>query len=170
MSARIVCSGTRPSEYISERLISPPPSRPPHCTLTPCAPERIADASERFIARRKLTRFPSCSAIDGATRLASRPDEFFDPLRRSLLLLPRSSLALGLRRLLFRRGRRSGLGRGFDLRQDDSDVTRGLGDPSGAAARSCPPALHHGALVHVRGGDDELVADEVVVGLGVRDG
>ena len=25
--------------------------------LTPCAPERIADASERFIARRKLTRF-----------------------------------------------------------------------------------------------------------------
>ncbi len=37
----------------------------------PCAPERIADASERFIARRKLTRFSSCSAIDWATSLAS---------------------------------------------------------------------------------------------------
>ena len=39
--------------------------------FTPCAPERIADASERFIARRKLTRFSSCSAIDCATSFAS---------------------------------------------------------------------------------------------------
>src|SRR5213080_2334505 len=70
MSARIVCSGTRPSEYISERLISVPASRPPHCTFTPCAPERIAEAIERFIARRKLTRFSSCSAIDCATSFA----------------------------------------------------------------------------------------------------
>jgi hypothetical protein len=30
MSARIVCSGTRPSEYCSERLISAPPRRPEH--------------------------------------------------------------------------------------------------------------------------------------------
>jgi hypothetical protein len=35
--------------------------------LTPCAPDRIAEASDRFIARRKLTRFSSCSAIDCAT-------------------------------------------------------------------------------------------------------
>ena len=71
MSARIVCSGTRPSEYCSERLISEPPRRPEHCTLTPAAPERIALASERFIARRNETRFCSCSAIDCATSLAS---------------------------------------------------------------------------------------------------
>jgi hypothetical protein len=48
-----------------------PARRPPHCTFTPCAPERIAEASERFIARRKLTRFWSCSAIDCATSFAS---------------------------------------------------------------------------------------------------
>ena len=71
MSARIVCSGTRPSEYASERLISVPPSRPPHWMWMPFAPERIADASARFIARRKLTRFWSCSAIDCATSFAS---------------------------------------------------------------------------------------------------
>ena len=39
--------------------------------FTPLAPERMAEASERFIARRKLTRFWSCSAIDWATSLAS---------------------------------------------------------------------------------------------------
>ncbi len=71
MSARSVCSGTRPSEYFSERDISVPPSRPPHCTFTPWAPERMAEARERFIARRKLTRFSSCSAIDCATSFAS---------------------------------------------------------------------------------------------------
>ena len=37
----------------------------------PWAPERIADASERFIARRNDTRFWSCSAIDCATSCAS---------------------------------------------------------------------------------------------------
>ena len=71
MSARIVCSGTRPSEYCSERLISEPPRRPEHCTFTPAAPERIAEASERFIARRNETLFCSCSAIDWATSFAS---------------------------------------------------------------------------------------------------
>jgi hypothetical protein len=35
------------------------------------APERIALVSARFIARRKATRFCSCSAIDCATSLAS---------------------------------------------------------------------------------------------------
>ena len=39
--------------------------------FTPLAPERIAEASERFIARRKLTRFSSCSPIDWATSFAS---------------------------------------------------------------------------------------------------
>ena len=39
--------------------------------MIPWAPERIAEASERFIARRKLTRFCSCSAIDWATSFAS---------------------------------------------------------------------------------------------------
>ncbi len=71
MSARIVWSGTRPSVYRSLRLISPPPRRPPHWILIPWAPERIAEASERFIARRNDTRFWSCSAIDWATSCAS---------------------------------------------------------------------------------------------------
>jgi hypothetical protein len=35
------------------------------------APERIAEVSARFIARRKATRFCSCSAIDCATSCAS---------------------------------------------------------------------------------------------------
>ena len=38
MSARSVCSGTRPSRYHSLRLISAPPRRPPHCTRMPWAP------------------------------------------------------------------------------------------------------------------------------------
>ena len=53
------------------RAISAPPSRPETWTFTPLAPERIAEVSERFIARRKATRFWSCSAIDCATSLAS---------------------------------------------------------------------------------------------------
>ena len=94
MSARIVCSGTRPSEYISERLISPPPSRPPQTTLTPWAPERIADASERFIARRKLTRFSSCSAIDWATSFASSSGRLISLMLMctALLVMPWISL------------------------------------------------------------------------------
>ena len=42
MSARIVCSGTRPSWYISVRAISEPPRRPETWIFTPFAPERIA--------------------------------------------------------------------------------------------------------------------------------
>ena len=53
------------------RAISAPPRRPETCTFTPLAPERIADVSARFIARRKATRFCSCSAIDCATSFAS---------------------------------------------------------------------------------------------------
>src|ERR671932_201420 len=51
MSARSVCSGTRPSEYISVRAISAPPRRPPTMILQPLAPERMALVSARFIAR-----------------------------------------------------------------------------------------------------------------------
>ena len=71
MSARSVCSGTRPSEYCSVRAISAPPRRPETWILQPLAPERMALVSERFIARRNATRFWSCSAIDCATSLAS---------------------------------------------------------------------------------------------------
>ena len=53
------------------RAISAPPSRPETCTFTPFAPERMAEVSERFIARRKATRFWSCSAIDCATSFES---------------------------------------------------------------------------------------------------
>ena len=71
MSARRVCSGTLPSAYIWVRAISAPPRRPETWTLTPLAPERIALVRARFIARRKATRFSSCSAIDWATSFAS---------------------------------------------------------------------------------------------------
>jgi len=37
----------------------------------PWAPDRIAEASARFIARRNETRFCNCSAIDWATSWAS---------------------------------------------------------------------------------------------------
>ena len=53
------------------RAISAPPSRPDTCTFTPLAPDRIAEVSERFIARLNATRFWSCSAIDWATSFAS---------------------------------------------------------------------------------------------------
>ena len=53
------------------RAISAPPSRPETWIFTPFAPERIALVSARFIARRKATRFCSCSAIDCATSRAS---------------------------------------------------------------------------------------------------
>ena len=53
------------------RAISAPPRRPETWTFTPLAPERMAEVSARFIARRKATRFCSCSAIDWATSLAS---------------------------------------------------------------------------------------------------
>ena len=53
------------------RAISAPPRRPETWIRTPLAPERIAEVSARFIARRKATRFCSCSATDCATSLAS---------------------------------------------------------------------------------------------------
>ena len=53
------------------RAISEPPRRPETWTFTPLAPERMAEVSARFIARRKATRPSSCSAIDWATSFAS---------------------------------------------------------------------------------------------------
>src|SRR5204862_520019 len=51
MSARSVCSGTRPSRSHSRRAISAPRSRPPQYTRTPFAPERIVRRIACFIAR-----------------------------------------------------------------------------------------------------------------------
>jgi hypothetical protein len=53
------------------RAISAPPSRPETWIRTPLAPERMAEVSARFIARRNATRFWSCSATDWETSLAS---------------------------------------------------------------------------------------------------
>ena len=52
MSARSVCSGTRPSRYHSVRAISAPPRRPEHCTWMPRAPAFWALCTARFMARR----------------------------------------------------------------------------------------------------------------------
>ena len=71
MSARSVCSGTRPSRYHSVRLISAPPRRPEHWTLMPSAPARWAFCTARFIARRKAMRLASWSATPWATSAAS---------------------------------------------------------------------------------------------------
>ena len=69
------------------RAISAPPSRPETWTLTPLAPERIAEVSARFIARRKATRFWSCSAIDCATSFASSSGRLIS-LMLTLIALP----------------------------------------------------------------------------------
>jgi hypothetical protein len=62
--------------------------------LTPCAPDRIAEASDRFIARRKLTRFSSCSAIDCATSFASSSGRLISLMLMwtALLVIPWMSL------------------------------------------------------------------------------
>src|SRR5258708_12599454 len=51
MSARSVCSGTRPSRYHSMRAISAPPRRPEQLMRMPWAPRRMADCTARFMAR-----------------------------------------------------------------------------------------------------------------------
>src|SRR5918998_1000848 len=70
MSASSVCSGTRPSEMVSDRLISMPPRRPPHWILAPCAPLLMELVKARFIVRRNAARLASCSAMDSATSAA----------------------------------------------------------------------------------------------------
>src|SRR5579885_2050434 len=71
ISARRVCRGTFPSTSFSERAISAPPRRPPTIIFTPFAPARNAFCTACFMARRKATRFSSCSAILRPTRVAS---------------------------------------------------------------------------------------------------
>src|SRR3989454_1027352 len=71
MSARSVCSGTRPSWYPSVRAISAPPSRPAVLILIPCAPIRIALCTARFMARRKEMRCVSWCATLSPTSCAS---------------------------------------------------------------------------------------------------
>src|SRR5258708_3568098 len=71
MSARSVCSGTRPSRSHPRRAIAAPPSRPEQLMRMPSAPRRMADCTARFMARRNATRRSSCWAIDSATSLAS---------------------------------------------------------------------------------------------------
>src|SRR3970040_1754470 len=71
MSARSVCSGTRPSRYHSVRAISTPFSRPALMILMPWAPRRIAFCIARFIARRNMMRFSSCCAVEAAISCAS---------------------------------------------------------------------------------------------------
>ena len=71
MSARSVCSGTRPSRYHSLRAISMPFRRPDDMILMPCAPRRIAFCIARFIARRNMMRFSSCCVIESAISCAS---------------------------------------------------------------------------------------------------
>ena len=71
MSARSVCSGTRPSRYHSVRAISEPPRRPEHWTRMPRAPAFWAFCTARFMARRKATRSASWSATPWAISAAS---------------------------------------------------------------------------------------------------
>ena len=71
MSARSVCSGTRPSRYHSVRAISAPPSRPEHWTRMPSAPAFWAFCTARFMARRNATRPASWSATPWAMSAAS---------------------------------------------------------------------------------------------------
>src|SRR3954468_23803331 len=92
MSARSVCSGTRPSRYHSRRAISTPFRRPELITLMPWAPRRIAFCIARFIARRNMIRFSSCWAIESEMSCAS-----ISGLRISLMLSP-TSLPIILRR------------------------------------------------------------------------
>ncbi len=71
MSARSVCSGTRPSRYHSVRAISMPFRRPALMILMPWAPRRMAFCIARFMARRNMMRFSSCCAIESAMSCAS---------------------------------------------------------------------------------------------------
>src|SRR6266446_6629496 len=76
MSARSVCSGSRPCRYHSLRAISAPFNRPATRTLMPLQPKRSAESTALRIARRNATRFSSCSAID-SDRADARALQFF---------------------------------------------------------------------------------------------
>src|SRR3954447_5446815 len=99
MSARSVCSGTRPSEYDSVRAISAPPRRPETWILQPFAPERMALVSARFMARRNATRFWRLLAADWPASAAAKPGGFnsrklaFIDLQVNRLRSPRKGVA-----------------------------------------------------------------------------
>src|SRR5256884_1504160 len=88
MSARSVCNGNRPCKYHSERAISFPFNRPLTRTLIPLQPKRSAESTDLRIARRKPTRFSSCSAIDSETSWA-RSEEHTSELQSRLHLVCR---------------------------------------------------------------------------------
>src|SRR3989449_960473 len=71
MSARSVCSGTRPSRYHSYRAISAPPRRPEQATRIPLAPNFCAVWMAFFIARLKAMRRSSCVVMFSAASCAS---------------------------------------------------------------------------------------------------
>src|SRR5580704_13674144 len=76
MSARNVCSGTRPRWYMSTRASSAPPRRPAARTLMPSAPKSLAVCNAFFMARRNETRRSSCNAMFSATSWASSSGVF----------------------------------------------------------------------------------------------
>ena len=71
MSARSVCSGSRPCKCHSLRAIILPFSLPATQILMPLQPKRWANSTDLRMARRKLTRFSICTATDSATSCAS---------------------------------------------------------------------------------------------------
>ena len=91
MSARNVCSGTRPSRLVSVRAISEPFKRPEMRTLMPSAPERMVLVTARFMARRNITRFSSCCEMPSATSLASSSGLRISAMlrRTSFIVMPR---------------------------------------------------------------------------------
>src|SRR5262252_5690119 len=98
MSARSVCSGTRPSRYHSVRAISEPPRRPEHCTRMPSAPAFCAFCTARFIARRKATRPASWSATPWAMSAASSSGCLISWMLSWTLLLPVMAVSPARRR------------------------------------------------------------------------
>ena len=98
MSARKVCSGMRPSRYHSVRAISEPLRRPETRTFTPSAPERMVLITARFMARRNITRFSICCAMESATSCESSSGFLISALfrRTSVTGIP-SSVAVSWR-------------------------------------------------------------------------
>ncbi len=64
-------SGTDPDALASVRDISAPPRRPESWIFTPLAPPSMVCSIARFIVRRKLERFWSCSAMSSLMSWAS---------------------------------------------------------------------------------------------------
>src|SRR2546426_2768984 len=136
--------------------------------------------------------WPSCSLLGGALAALFLLASGLWLGRRASLRLVLSGLVLLCNRLLLGLG--FGLGSGLTARgslrlrlfgrrlgstrdsrcsardERQRDVTGPLPDAGGAASRSRAPALEHRALVHEGGLHDEVVTDQVVVRLGVRDG